>query len=96
MVEQDARARAVLLFDGIFIHRPELRAYRDASIFLRLNFSVSVGRNAKRNGTLPDIFDISNRRYIEGQRIYISTCSPESRATMVSAITTIASPFVVS
>src|SRR4028119_444553 len=32
--EEYAEPNAVLIFDGIFLHRPELRAYWDFSIFL--------------------------------------------------------------
>jgi uridine kinase len=38
--EEYADADAILLFDGIFLHRPELRPYWDFSIFLAVNFNI--------------------------------------------------------
>jgi uridine kinase len=38
------RRVSILLFDGIFLDRPELLRYWDASIFLRADFAVSVAR----------------------------------------------------
>lgn len=44
---------AVLLVDGIFLHRDELRDVWDESVFLDVPFDVSVPRMAGRDG-LPD------------------------------------------
>lgn len=95
LVEQEAPENSILLLDGIFLHRPELRSYWDASIFLRVNFSISVARNAIRDGASPDPTDGSNRRYVEGQRIYLSKCSPENAATMVIDNNDLAAPAIV-
>ncbi|MDQ2749168.1 MAG: hypothetical protein M3Y44_06545, partial [Actinomycetota bacterium] len=40
-----------LLLDGLFLHRDELAAAWDFSIFLDVAFSVSVARMAERDGT---------------------------------------------
>jgi uridine kinase len=47
---QDERAQpgAILVFDGIFLHRPELRTYWDYSVFLEVSFEISVPRGAQR------------------------------------------------
>jgi uridine kinase len=39
---------AVLIFDGLFLHRPELCAYWDFSIFLDGSFDITVPRGAPR------------------------------------------------
>ena len=80
--EREAPLSSILLFDGIFLHRPELRPYWDASIFLQTDFAVSVGRCASRDGTPPDVTATENRRYVEGQRLYLLACEPAKRATM--------------
>jgi uridine kinase len=80
--EREASPSSILLFDGIFLHRPELRPYWDASIFLHVDFAVSVSRCASRDGTSPDVTAIVNRRYVEGQRLYLVACEPAKRATM--------------
>lgn len=40
---------SVLLFDGVFLHRPELRSYWDVSIFLKAPFEVTARRLADRD-----------------------------------------------
>ena len=39
--EKQAKAGAILLLDGIFMHRPELRDYWDVSVWLEVPFGVS-------------------------------------------------------
>jgi uridine kinase len=73
----------VLLFDGIFLHRPELRAYWDFSIFLDVRTDMSVARCAARDGTSPDPEAAANRRYVEGQRLYLSESEPRKHASVV-------------
>jgi uridine kinase len=45
--------------------------------------TISVRRLAERHGTSPNPDDPSVRRYVEGQRIYLSACTPHQRATHV-------------
>lgn len=73
----------VLLFDGIFLHRPELIDLWDLTIWVDVPFSVSVPRGAARDGADPDPSAPSQRRYVEGQRLYLAECSPRAKATIV-------------
>ncbi|MCX2947217.1 uridine kinase [Lentzea sp. NEAU-D7] len=74
---------ALLLVDGIFLHRDEVVAHWDFSVFLDVGFAVSAARMAGRDGSPPDPDDPRNRRYVEGQRLYLATCAPASRAGLV-------------
>ena len=74
---------AILLFDGIFVHRSELISYWDFSIFLETRFDVSIPRTAERGGGSPEVEAEENRRYVEGQRLYLHECAPKSLATVV-------------
>jgi uridine kinase len=74
---------AVLLIDGIFLHRDELFGYWDYSIFLRVPFDVTFRRMAIRDGADPDPAAEGNKRYLEGQRIYLGLCRPEDRASRI-------------
>ncbi|SEQ20552.1 uridine kinase [Lentzea albida] len=74
---------ALLLVDGIFLHRDELVGRWDFSVFLHVEFAVSVARMAKRDGSPPDPDDPRNRRYVEGQRLYLARCDPAARADLV-------------
>ena len=76
-------APSVIVVDGIFLHRRELRAVWDFSVFLRVDFTVSAARMARRDGSDPNPEAASNRRYVEGQRIYLREGSPERHATAI-------------
>ncbi|SMC55886.1 uridine kinase [Lentzea albidocapillata] len=74
---------ALLLVDGIFLHRDELVRHWDFSVFLDVAFEVSAARMAVRDGSPPDPDDPRNRRYVEGQRLYLAACEPAARAGLV-------------
>jgi uridine kinase len=83
--EAQAFPGSILIFDGIFLHRPELRTYWDFSIFLDVRFDVSIPRGARRGigfGSA-DPESPQNMRYIEGQKLYLSECRPQESATLV-------------
>ena len=96
--EQVARAGSILLFDGIFLHRPELREVWDLSVWLEVPFSVSVPRGAGRGPGYgsPDPAAESNRRYVEGQKLYLAECRPGARATFVIDNSDLTAPHLVS
>jgi uridine kinase len=94
--EEEASAGDVLVFDGIFLHRPELRSHWDFSVFLEVGFAVSIPRGAQRGEGSPDPDAAENRRYVEGQRIYLRECEPKRHATMVIDNEDLAFPRVVS
>lgn len=73
---------AILLLDGIFLHRDELCDLWDFSIFLNVPFEVSYRRMSERDGSNPDPLAIENARYYEGQRLYLDACRPRFRATV--------------
>jgi len=74
---------AILLVDGIFLHRDELVEHWDFSVFLAVEFAVSVARMAIRDGSPSDPDDPRNRRYVEGQKLYLAQCTPADRAGLV-------------
>ena len=78
-----AEPNAILLFDGIFLHRPELVDAWDLSVFLATTFRVTIARGALRDGGSPDVDHPANRRYVEGQTLYLRECDPRARATIV-------------
>jgi uridine kinase len=81
--EEHAETGSVLIVDGIFLHRPELRQYWDYSVFLDVRFEVSIPRGAQRDEGSADPFAPDNRRYVEGQRLYLRECDPKAHATLV-------------
>jgi uridine kinase len=81
---ETAPANAILLFDGIFLLRPELSGHWDLTIFVDAPFNVTVLRMSQRDGTSsPGVDAAENRRYVDGQRLYLQQCDPKSAAMIV-------------
>lgn len=85
---------SVLLFDGIFLQRPQLREVWDLSIFCRVDAATACARMAARDGTPADPGHPANRRYVSGQRRYLDACRPEKRSTYVVDNTDLAAPYL--
>jgi uridine kinase len=87
----------VVIADGIFLHRDELAGLWDYSIWLEVPFEISIPRGAARGYGFgsPDPEAPSNRRYVEGQRLYAARCDPRSRATVAVDNSDLASPVLV-
>ena len=79
-----ADVSAILLFDGIFLQRPELSVYWDRVIFLQVNFEETVARAAERDqylfGTAAEVRVRYESRYVPGQQIYLAQCQPADLA----------------
>lgn len=86
---------AVLVLDGLFLHREELRGAWDLSVFLQVPFDVSVARMAARDGTPDDPGHPSLSRYVQGQRRYFAACAPWTRAALVVDNTDLDAPSLV-
>jgi uridine kinase len=92
--QDEADPKALLLFDGVFLHRPELARFWDFSLFLDADFAVTVPRMAQRDGTPPGLDDPLNRRYVEGQKLYLEACEPKRVADVIIDNTDFDSPVV--
>lgn len=71
---------AVLIVDGLFLHRDELITAWDLSMFLDVPFAETAKRMAMRDGTHPNPAHPSIRRYVDAQLIYFKACRPHERA----------------
>lgn len=85
--ERHADPTAVLIVDGIFLHRPELRDYWDFSIFVHSDFHITTKRALVRDLHLfktPDaVRRMYEKRYIPGQLIYLKAVDPCALADVV-------------
>ncbi len=86
---------AVLIVDGIFLHRPELRDLWDWSLWLDVPVETAYARMAERDGSDPDPDAASNARYRLGQELYLSEAAPRARATLVVDNADAAHPVIV-
>lgn len=73
----------VLVVDGVFLHRDDLKGMWALSVWLDVPFDITCARMAKRDGTHFDPAHPSVARYVEGQRMYLAECHPASRASLV-------------
>ncbi len=82
---ETAEPDAILIFDGIFLHRAELLSHWDFSVFLQVDFSATLPRAIRRDGVTPanELRRIYDTRYIPGQRLYLSAEQPTARASLV-------------
>jgi uridine kinase len=80
---ESAGPDAVLVADGVVLHRPELVGFWDRSVFLDVPFEISVPRGAERGYGHPDPQHPSNTRYVEGPRLYLRACDPAAHADAV-------------
>ncbi|MFG1818382.1 uridine kinase [Kribbella sp. NPDC049174] len=86
---------AVLVADGLFLHRDELAGSWGFSIFLDVPFEVTAPRMAERDGTSPDPNHPTMQRYVGAQQLYFAACTPHQRATLLVDNTTFATPHLV-
>jgi len=86
--EEQAVPGSILLLDGLFLHRSELRHHWDYSIFLRVEWV--------RNHRVRDRPEPGHHRYHEGQNIYFRECEPWQHASIVIDNDDLAAPFIVS
>ncbi len=91
MVEEGA----VLVFDGVFLQRPELAESWDLVVFLRIDPGIALGRAVERDGEVfgSDVERRYKERYQPGQAIYFEQVDPEPKADIVVDMN--GTPFVV-
>lgn len=74
---------ALVLLEGLFLHRDGVAAAWDYSVFLDVPFRETARRMAERDGSHPDPDHESMRRYMDGQRLYFAAARPWERASIV-------------
>jgi uridine kinase len=82
-----APRNAVLLFDGIFLLRPELNDLWDFRVFLQVDFEETLRRATERDeklfGSREAVRRRYLRRYVPAQRLYLDSVRPELIADVV-------------
>ena len=77
----------VLVVDGSFLQRPELRNGWDFVVYLRTSFEAAETRGARRDvdalGGLDAARSVFRTRYHAAQRRYLAECGPETNADLV-------------
>jgi uridine kinase len=87
ITEKTAGLKDILLFDGVFLLRPELSSAWDFSIFVDVIFETALQRALRRDsplfGSPQAVLDRYQKRYLPAQHHYLKTCSPKDRADVV-------------
>jgi uridine kinase len=82
-----AAADAILLFDGVFLLRPELRDGWDLAIVVTVEPDESLRRALVRDvelfGSLEEVELRYRTRYLPGQQLYVDEASPLAAADFV-------------
>jgi uridine kinase len=85
-----APENAVLLMDGVFLHRTALFSFWDITIFIDVDFDVSIARAVERDNvseSRPDDIESLKQKYIQryvgGQKIYLQEVMPKKLATII-------------
>jgi uridine kinase len=85
--EEEASPNAILLFDGVFLLRPELNSLWDYRIFVHVDFEVALQRAKVRDEALFGSLEVVQARYLQrylpGQRLYFQAVDPQKRADVV-------------
>jgi uridine kinase len=86
-IVEKAHPDAILLFDGVFLLRPELISYWDFSVFLHITFKTALQRALKRDvkrfGNTQEAGKRYQKRYLPGQKLYLKTTNPMQNADII-------------
>jgi uridine kinase len=97
----------ILVFDGLFLHRPELVGYWDLSVFLTAESRKEAAWQEYLTRDLPEddlarAVEVAARverarrhRYVDGQALYEREARPRERANIVIENNELASPHVI-
>ncbi len=69
---------AILIIDGIFLNRPELRGLWNYSIWLDVDPGITATRLFERDGETE-----TPKRYSQGQKLYLKDAKPRETATAI-------------
>ncbi|SBW29179.1 uridine kinase [Candidatus Protofrankia californiensis] len=85
--EQTAARNAVLLLDGVFLLREELRTCWEISVFVQVSPAESLRRALDRDvalfGSTDAVRERYERRYLPGQELYRALAAPMDTADVV-------------
>lgn len=79
--------RAVLLFDGVFLLREQLRGFWNLSIYVHVSQRETLRRARTRDlpvfGSAPEVDSRYRERYLPGHALYRDEVNPESLADII-------------
>lgn len=89
---ESAPPDSIVIIDGLFLHRPELVDEWQMSIYLHVSPEICAERMMVRDGNCPQL--VPEDRYFGGLLLYLESCKPQEKATVVIDNSQIASPVI--
>ncbi|MBN1879171.1 uridine kinase [bacterium] len=84
---KEAPSNAILLFDGVFLHRPQLLPHWDFTIFVKVSSETTLKRALRRDvelfGSVEVLEAIYRERYLPAQEKYAHEIRPAELANAV-------------
>jgi uridine kinase len=84
---REAVGDEVLIVDGVFLLRDELRGYWDLTVFLQISPAESLRRALRRDvalfGAQADVRERYEARYLPGQELYQAAAAPREHADVL-------------
>jgi uridine kinase len=94
-----ASERSILLVDGVFLLRPDLRDAWDFTLFVSASFEETLRRATTRDlelfGSADEVKRRYRNRYIPGQKLYFARPRPDETADAVVLNDDVAPPVLV-
>jgi uridine kinase len=82
--KETASKDAVLIFDGVFLLRPEIIDQWDLKIYLEINYDESIRRGTLRDeGDMEELRTLYEKRYIPGQKLYHIHADPKRNSDLI-------------
>ncbi|MEU3370168.1 uridine kinase [Streptomyces sp. NPDC006711] len=88
-------ADSVLIVDGVFAFRPEINAYWDFRVWLRVDAELSVRRGAERDQDWAGAETLHRTRYLAAERVHLREVDPLPMMDVVIDNSVFARPRVV-
>ena len=84
---QEAKPNSVLIFEGVLLFCDQLHSHFDFKIFIDASFDTivarAISRDQSRFGCLDTLLEKYHKRYIPGQKIYLSKHKPKDQAHII-------------
>jgi uridine kinase len=73
----------ILIFDGVFLLRPQINEVWDLRIYLDISYDECLRRARERDGKSAEIVEKYKIRYISGQKLYHMHAGPKRKADII-------------
>jgi len=82
-----ANKNSILIFEGVFLFRPELIGFWDYKIFVHADFANTIKRASERDqyylGKKEEVIEMYKKKYIPGQELYFKEANPKEKADII-------------